>query len=126
MKSLKLVAVVSAVLLSPLGPSISWASGDHNDKNHAMPGVAKSASDVTNTAKAASLSDGEVRKIDKDAKKITLKHGELKNLDMPAMTMVFQVKDAALLDKVKVGDKVKFKAEKLSAGFAVSEIEVAK
>ena len=129
MKSLKLVAVVSAVLLSPLAPSTAWASGDHNDKHHAKPAVEKTAGDVTNTANAtnaASMSDGEVRKIDKDAKKITLKHGELKNLEMPAMTMVFQVKDAALLDKVKVGDKVKFKAEKVSAGYAVSEIEVAK
>ena len=40
------------------------------------------------------MTDGEVRKVDKDAKKITLKHGEIKNLDMPPMTMVFQVKDA--------------------------------
>ena len=129
MKSLKLVAVVSAVLLSPLAPSTAWASGDHNDKHHAKPAIEKTAGDVTNTANATnavSMSDGEVRKIDKDAKKITLKHGELKNLEMPAMTMVFQVKDAALLDKVKVGDKVKFKAEKVSAGYAVSEIEVAK
>ena len=132
MKSLKLVAVVSAVLLSPLAPSTAWASGDHNDKHHAKPAVEKTAGDVTNTANAtnatnaASMADGEVRKIDKDAKKITLKHGEIKNLEMPAMTMVFQVKDAALLDKVKVGDKVKFNAEKVSSGYAVSVIEVAK
>ena len=123
MKSLKCFAVVSAILLSPLAPTPTWASGDHNDKHHAAPTVASTASDGTN---AASMSDGEVRKIDKDTKKITLKHGELKNLEMPAMTMVFQVKDAALLDKVKVGDKVKFKAEKAASGFAVSEIEVAK
>jgi Cu/Ag efflux protein CusF len=34
----------------------------------------------------------QVRKVDKDAKKITIKHGSLGNLDMPAMTMVFQVR----------------------------------
>ena len=45
----------------------------------------------------AALSDGEVRKVDKDAKKITIKHGPLANLDMPPMTMVFQVKDPAML-----------------------------
>ena len=123
MKSLKLIAVLSAVLLSPLAPSTSWASGDHkagHTDQAAKPAAAKTASD------AASMSDGEVRKIDKDAKKITLKHGEIKNLEMPAMTMVFQVKDVTLLDKVKVGDKVKFKAEKATAGYAVSEIEMAK
>ena len=81
---------------------------------------------TTVSTDAVNLSDAEVRKIDKDAKKITLKHGELKNLDMPAMTMVFQVKDAAVLDKVNVGDKIKFKAEKSGGGFAASEIKVVK
>ena len=47
------------------------------------------------------MTDGEVRKIDKENNKITLKHGEIKNLEMPGMTMVFAVKDDAFLDKVK-------------------------
>jgi Cu(I)/Ag(I) efflux system protein CusF len=64
----------------------------------------------------ATLTDGEVRKVDKAAGKITLKHGEIKNLDMPPMTMVFGVKDKALLDKVKKGDKVMFAADKNAAG----------
>ena len=74
----------------------------------------------------AALSDGEVRKVDRDAKKITIKHGPLANLDMPPMTMVFQVKDSAMLDKVKAGDKVKFQAEKVGGAFTVTEIEPAK
>jgi Cu(I)/Ag(I) efflux system protein CusF len=57
---------------------------------------------------ADELSDGEVRKLDKDTGRVTLKHGEIKNLDMPGMTMVFTAKDKALLDPLKVGDKVKF------------------
>ena len=65
----------------------------------------------------------EVRKVDKPAGKITLKHGEIKNLDMPAMTMVFSVKDRALLDKVKAGDQVKFSAEKEGGQFLVTAIE---
>lgn len=72
---------------------------------------------------AGALTDGEIRKVDKDAKKITIKHGEIKNLEMPAMTMVFQVKDAALLDKAKAGDKVKFSAEKLGGQYVVTSIE---
>ena len=74
----------------------------------------------------AAMTDGEVRRVDKDAKKITLRHGPIKNLDMPAMTMVFQVKDPAMLDKVNIGDKVKFNAEKIPGGFAVTEIEAVK
>jgi len=73
-------------------------------------------------AGAQSMSEGEVRKVDKDAQKITIKHGPLKNLDMPPMTMVFRVKDAALLDAVKQGDKVKFVAENVGGQFVVIEI----
>jgi len=75
---------------------------------------------------SSALSDGEVRKVDKDAKKITIKHGPLANLDMPPMTMVFQVKDPALLNQVKAGDKVKFQAEKIGGAFTVTRIEPAK
>jgi Cu(I)/Ag(I) efflux system periplasmic protein CusF len=77
-------------------------------------------------AQAAEMTDGEVRKIDKDTKKITLKHGEIKHLDMPAMTMVFQVKNAALLDAVKPGDKVKFAVEMVGTAFVVTEISAVK
>ena len=72
------------------------------------------------------LSDGEIRKVDKDAKKITIKHGPMQNLDMPAMTMVFQVKDPAMLDSVKAGDKIKFRAEKFGSAFTVTKIEAVK
>ena len=67
--------------------------------------------------------EGEVRKVDKDAKKITLKHGPIKNLDMPGMTMVFQVKDAALLDKLAAGDKVMFTAEQQQGAMVMTGVE---
>ena len=75
---------------------------------------------------AQTLTDGEIRKVDKDAKKITIKHGPLANLDMPAMTMVFQVKDPAMLNQVRTGDKVKFQAEKIGGAFIVTQIEPVK
>ena len=72
---------------------------------------------------ALPLVDGEVRKVDLSAQKITLKHGEIKNLDMPAMSMVFKVKDPALLDKVKAGDRVQFTAEDVNGALTVVSIE---
>lgn len=69
------------------------------------------------------MADGVIRKIDQSLKKITIKHGEIKNLDMPGMTMVFQVKDEALLNKVKPGDAVKFHVEKQDGALVVTEIE---
>ena len=90
----------------------------------------RAANQATGQAAAAAgtadMADGEVRKIDKDAGKLTLRHGEIKNLDMPGMTMVFQVKEPALLDKVKVGDKVRFRAEKSGSSYVVTAIEPAK
>jgi Cu/Ag efflux protein CusF len=75
---------------------------------------------------AADMAEGEVRKVDKENKKLTLKHGEIKSLDMPGMTMVFQVKDPAMLDTVKQGDKVRFKAERAGGAIVVTQIEAAK
>ena len=111
MKSSRFFAMTAAISLWQLMAAPAFAADDH-EKHHPAP--------------AADMSDAEVRKIDKDTRKVTLKHGEIKNLDMPAMTMIFQVKDIALLDKVKAGDKVKFKAEKVPSGYAVTDIEVAK
>ena len=73
--------------------------------------------------RASDLTDAEVRKVDKDAGKLTLKHGEIRNLDMPPMTMVFAVKDKAMLEQVKAGDKVKFKAAKEGGNYVVIEIQ---
>lgn len=76
-------------------------------------------------AQAPELTDGEVRKIDKDAGKLTLKHGAIKHLDMPGMTMVFQVNDKALLDKVKVGEKIRFQVASEQGRFVVTDIQAA-
>jgi len=75
---------------------------------------------------AGDLTEGEIRKVDKDAKKITIKHGALQNLDMPAMTMVFQVKNPGVLDRLKAGDKVRFRAEKIDGAYTVTKIEPVK
>jgi len=116
MKSIATTLVLSALLASPV--MAQQKPGDHSA--HTAAGTA------TIAANTADMADGEVRKVDKDAGKLTLKHGEIRNLDMPAMTMVFQVKDAALLNKVKVGDKVRFRAEKAAGVYVVTAIEVAR
>jgi Cu(I)/Ag(I) efflux system periplasmic protein CusF len=106
-------AIAAAVLAGMLSAPVAYAT------QHQKPEAA--AAQAT-----AAMADGEVRKVDKDAKKITIKHGPLPNLDMPAMTMVFQVKDPAMLEQVKAGDKVKFQAEKLGGAFTLTKIEPAK
>jgi Cu/Ag efflux protein CusF len=75
---------------------------------------------------SSDFTDGEVRKVDKSAGKITLKHGEIKNLDMPPMTMVFAVADKAMLEQVKAGDKVQFRAANQDGRMTVTEIQAAR
>lgn len=75
---------------------------------------------------AAPLSEGIVRKVDKDAKKLTIKHGDLRNLGMGPMTMGFHVSDQAVFDKVKVGDKVTFVAEMVSGKLNATKVDVVK
>ena len=73
----------------------------------------------------SALTEGEVRKVDLAARKITIKHGPIENLEMPGMTMAFPVKDPAMLERVKAGDKVRFEAQKIGGAVTVTTIEKA-
>ena len=95
------------------------ASGDH--RGHA--GHAAPVQPTVLAQAGAAMADAEVRKVDKEQGKITLKHGEIKNLDMPPMTMVFRVKDPAMLGRVKEGDKIRFSADKVGGQYTVTDIE---
>ena len=87
----------------------------------AAPACAAPASVLAQTT--ADMATGEVRKVDKSAAKLTLKHGEIKHLDMPPMTMVFNVRDKAVLDQFKAGDKVRFRAVNDAGKYTVTDIE---
>lgn len=106
MKALYLTPLITAVLLSACGqkndssaaaaqPS-AVAGNDAAMGNMAKPGEAKKAKSV-----------GTITAIDKAAGKITLDHQAIPEVGWPAMTMTFDAKPA-ILDGVKVGDKVAF------------------
>ena len=109
-------AILRRVLLSALAVAGLW------------PGLslAQPATPAAAASMAVEPTEGEVRKLDKASRKITLKHGEIKNLGMAPMAMVFEVKDRALIDKLKVGDHVRFKASYASGKYVVTEIRIAK
>ncbi|MGB3274299.1 MAG: copper-binding protein [Xanthobacteraceae bacterium] len=75
------------------------------------------------TAAQHDLTEGEVTKVDVPAERITLRHGPIKPLDMDGMTMLFRVQDKAMLKAVKVGDKIKFRAERIGGGITLTYIE---
>lgn len=97
-------------------PVAAQQKADDHTAHHPAAGASAAA--------APDMTDGEVRKVDKDAGKLTLKHSEIKSLEMPPMTMVFNVKDKAVLDKLKAGDKVRFKAVNEGGKYVVTEIRV--
>lgn len=80
------------------------------------------------TTSATALSDGEVRAVDKENKKITLKHGRIKSstVEMGPMTMQFAVKEQVLLSNIKAGDKVKFTVENIEGTATVTVLSVQK
>ncbi|KVC62156.1 RND transporter [Burkholderia stagnalis] len=104
-KALAAIAAGCALALSTL-PAVSHAAGDAD------------ATDVRN-----GMSHGEIRKVDAAAGKLTIKHGPLENLGMDAMTMVFKVKDPAMLSQVKVGDTIDFVAEDVNGALTVTKLQ---
>lgn len=75
----------------------------------------------------SATANGEVKKIDEVAGKISIRHEPIKKFDMEdPMTMVYRVKDPALLKTVKVGDKIKFDADRENGAFTVTKIEKVK
>ncbi len=111
---MKPIELLMAVLLA--GAPAAFAqnrAADHAD-HHPEPAA---------SAATASMADGEVRKVDKEGGKLTLRHGPIPNLDMPAMTMVFRVAEPAMLDNLKVGDKLRFSAERVAGAITVTHIE---
>lgn len=102
-------SAIAAGSLLPVG-SFAQATAEH-DHNHAS------------AASAASLTEGEVRKVDQESSKVTIKHGEIKHLDMPGMTMVFTVRGKVLLATVKPGDKIKFMAVSEGGKLIVTDIQ---
>jgi len=107
MKNLLATLAASFLLAVP-----AWAGTDH--AGH---------SDETHAAMSASLTEGQVRKVDREPGKLTIKHGPLENLGMDAMTMVFKVKDPAMISQVKVGDKIDFVAEEVDGALTVTKLQ---
>jgi Cu/Ag efflux protein CusF len=106
----RLAAVIAAT-------AFAWpafAAEDHDLHDHGDPKVTVSGPQYT---------QGEVRRVDKPGGRITVRHGRIYDLDMPPMTMVFRVKDATLLDRLKAGDKIDFLVEKQDGNYVITGVK---
>jgi Cu/Ag efflux protein CusF len=116
---MKTTLFVSALAMAGVVSTPSLAASDHGSHGSM---VAQSQSPSSNV-----MADGVVKKVDKAAGKVTLSHGPLANLGMTTpMTMVFRVKDAAWLDQMKEGDKIRFMADNVNGAMTVVHFEAAK
>ena len=108
--------LITTALLALLGGGapLAFAQADHS----AHHGGASAPSEAD-----AKLAEGTVKKIDKSAGKLTIAHGPLESLGMPAMTMVFRVKDPVWLDQVKAGDPILFAADQVNGAMTVVELK---
>ncbi len=113
-------AAIACALLWAAALLASPASAQPKAPDHAAHHAASPAAADVNKA---DMAEGEVRRIDKEGGKVTLRHGEIKSLDMPPMTMVFAVRDKTLLDSLKAGDRVRFKAVNEAGKYIVTEIQ---
>jgi Cu/Ag efflux protein CusF len=67
--------------------------------------------------------DGVVKRVDKAGGRVTVAHGPLTQLNMPAMTMVFRVRDASWLDRMRVDGKIRFVAESIGGTLTIVQFE---
>lgn len=65
---------------------------------------------------------GTITAIDTTANTVTIKHDAIPAVDWPAMTMAFKATPPALLDNLKVGEKVKFYVLVKGSGAEVTAI----
>lgn len=91
------------------------ALADMNPMNHGSGPAHAGMGDV--------MAEGIVKKVDRAQGKLTIQHGPLANLDMPPMTMVFRVRHSSMLEQVKPGDAIHFRAERVNGVLTVTQIE---
>ena len=89
----------------------------------AMVATTAAAVAVPSLAQETIPSAGWVVKIDLDVGKITIMHKPIAHLYMESMTMIFRVKDAAMLTGLTPGDKIRFEVERANGSYVITRIE---
>src|SRR6266487_7088980 len=117
--SAALVAFVAGLAMAGCAQAADEKNRSEASKMMPVPPSPVSPSEMT-------MARGEVTKIDKVAGKITVKHGPLISLRMAAATTDFRVKDPAMLNLVKEGDRINFSVDKVNGAIFVTQLELAK
>jgi Cu(I)/Ag(I) efflux system periplasmic protein CusF len=111
MKQAIFLTVLIAIAPSTLAQSGGMKGMDMKDMP--MKGMDKKGS--------AHKATGVVTKMEKD--KVTIRHEPVASLNWPPMTMAFTVKDKALMDKMKNGQKVDFEFVQEGRDYVVTGVK---
>lgn len=109
-------AIAATVMTLTVMFSTSVLAADDHSGHGAMHGAVPAS---------AAMTGGVIKKVDMQTSKVTVAHGPLVNLGMPAMTMVFRVKDTSWLEQMKDGDKIRFIADNVNGSLTVVKFDKA-
>jgi len=110
MKHPLLAALLAALALLPLA------------SRAAQPGSAATTT-VASSAAPAPLVDGLVKRVDPAGARVTVAHGPIPNIGMPAMTMVFRLKDPSWAARLKAGEQIRFSADEVNGQLIITRLE---
>lgn len=129
MKTTTTQTLAALAIAALLGAPMAASAQTHADHDHGTPEGMQQHMQLMQQeqehASGAHETEGLVRKVDAAAGKVTLRHGAVPGMGMGAMTMIYRVKDKAMLDGLKAGDKVRFSAEKIDGSYTVTRLEKA-
>ena len=91
----------------------------HHESGGQHSGKAQAPATSPKTGKGTGL----IQQIDRDKGVITIKHGPLQGLNMPAMTMLFLVKDKAMLSNLQPLQKVDFELTYDGGNYMITKIK---
>jgi len=109
----------TAVVLASLFSAPAGFAQQKMDDMKGMDAPVKAASSSQMTHQAT----GVVKKVDAKAGIVMLAHEPVPSMEWPAMTMGFEVQDKMLLDKLAVGQKVKFDFVQGPKGYMVTAVK---
>lgn len=107
MKRKLVIALFASAAILPLAAT---AAGHDHGGHHAARASAPAKSP---------LMEGTIKKLDMEKGRVTLSHGPMHG--MPAMTMVFTVKDKAVLKGAREGGKAQFRTETVNGAMELVE-----
>ena len=111
---MKTVLTLTLAVIAASLSAATLAAGEH-EGHGAMHAASPSPA-------STAMADGLILKVDKPGGKLKISHGPLPN-GMGAMTMDFRVKDAAWLDQLKEGERIRFAIDTINGAMTVVRFE---